>query len=92
VFNGGVIDLSGGNASGPLLGGDFSGQIWTTVPLGRSRLKLQGAIVPTQELVDTHPSLAEPLIAYLNRYMTDSIPFQIEGTVAEPLLNFENYD
>ena len=92
VFNGGVVDITAGKASGPLLSGDFSGQIWGTIPLGRSRLELHGGLVPKQALMAKHPTLAEPLTAYLNRYMTNLIPYRVEGTIAEPLLDFENFD
>lgn len=92
VFNGGVVDITGGKASGPFLSGDFSGQVWGTIPLGSSRLDLRGKVVPKQALIDKHPTLEGPLKAYLNRYMTNSIPYQVEGTIAEPLLNFENFD
>ncbi|NNK58377.1 MAG: type II secretion system protein GspN [Desulfofustis sp.] len=92
VFSGGVVDITGGKASGPYLHGDFSGQIWGTVPLGRSRVEMRGSLIPTQALIDKHPNLAEPLKAYLNRYMADSIPYRVEGTIAEPLLDFENFN
>jgi hypothetical protein len=92
VFNGGVVDITGGKATGPLFDGDFSGQIYGAVPLGLSRLDLRGSLVPKQALIDKHPALAEPLKGYLNRYKTDSIPYLIEGTVAEPIFDFENRD
>ena len=92
VFHGGVVDITDGKASGPLMSGDFAGQIYGSVPLGRSRLDLHGSMVPAQALLEKHPNLVEPLKAYFNRYKSDSIPYQIEGTVSEPLFNFKSYD
>ena len=92
VYNGGVVDIAGGTARGALFDGTFSGQVWGAVPLSRSRLEVEGALAPAQALVDKHPALAEPLKSYLNRYMTDSIPFRIEGTAAEPVLKLANYE
>ena len=92
VFNEGVIDVTGGRAAGLLLEGDFSGQIWGALPMGNSRFDLRGSVVPKTSLIQKHPDLADPLAAYFKRFMTDSIPYQIEGTVAEPLLTFENFE
>ena len=92
VLNGGVVDISTGRAVGPLLEGGFSGHIYTASPLGRSRLDLRGTLSPQPALVDQHPDLAEPLRAYEKRYQTDSLPYRIEGTAAEPLFGFENPD
>ena len=92
AFNEGVIDVTGGTAGGPLFNGDFSGQIWGALPLGRSRLDLRGRLVPTPALISKHPELADPLAAYFRRFMTESIPYQIDGTMAEPVFTFENFN
>ena len=92
VFHGGVVDITDGKASGPLMSGDFAGQIYGSVPLERSRLDLYGSVVPAQALLEKHPNLVEPLKAYFNRSRGASIPYQIEGTVAEPQFKFKSYD
>ena len=92
VLNGAVVDITDGTASGPLLGGDFSGQILAAGPLGSSGIDFSGNLVPKPALVEKNPALAEPLKAYFKRYGRDSIPYRVEGTVSEPLFSFENLD
>ncbi len=92
VINGPVVDFTGGSAAGPLFAGGFSGQIYGASPLGRSRLDFRGDLTPQPPLLEKHPTLAEPLRAYFNRYGREYIPYRIEGTFAEPLFSFDNLD
>ena len=89
VLNGKVADLTGGRAEGALLSGDFSGQIRGTTPLSRSAIRFSGDLVPQPALLDSNPALADSLSAYFKRNQTDSIPYTIEGTVAEPSVWFQ---
>ena len=89
VVNAGVVDITDGTASGPLLNGSFSAIFRGTSPLGRSQVNVRGSLVPQPSLVEKHPELGDQLKSYFTRYMTDSIPFRIDGTLAEPQLKFE---
>lgn len=92
VLNGPVADFTGGSATGPMLKGGFSGQIYGATPLDRSRLDFRGNLSPQPALLEKHPDLVEPLKAYYNRYQRDSLAYLIEGTITEPLFSFENID
>lgn len=90
VLNGTIVDVTGGRAAGPMLSGDFSGQIRGAMPMSRSTINFRGDLAPQPALLEKNPALGDSLRVYFNRYLTDSIPYQIEGTVAEPLITFEN--
>lgn len=90
VLNGTIVDVTSGRAKGPLLSGDFSGQIRGTIPMSRSGISLSGDLVPQAALLEKNPALGDSLQAYFIRYRRNSIPYRIEGTVAEPQINFEN--
>ena len=84
VLNGKVVDLTGGRAEGPLLSGNFSGQIRGTIPISRSEIRFSGDLVPQPALLESNPALGDSLSAYFKRNQTDSIPYNIDGTITEP--------
>ena len=86
VLNGKVVDLTGGRAEGPLLSGNFSGQIRGTIPISRSEIRFSGDLVPQPALLESNPALGDSLSAYFKRNQTDSIPYAIEGTINEPFV------
>lgn len=89
TLTGKTLDVVNGEASGPMLSGDFSGQIQWTRPWRYSSVELRGHFVPEQELLRKNPELVEPLKAYFTRYGTNSMPYTVDGTVSEPLLKFD---
>lgn len=89
ILSGRTLDLTNGEASGPVLAGDFSGPIRWTRPWRYSSLELRGNIFPEPELLRINPELAEPLNAYFTRYNTDSIPYTLEGTISEPHIRLD---
>ena len=86
VLNGKVVDLTAGRAEGPLLSGNFSGQIRGTIPISHSEIMFTGGLVPQPALLESNPSLGESLSAYFKSNQTDSIPYAIEGTINEPFV------
>lgn len=92
VLNGTVVDVTDGSGSGPLIDGDFSGQIRVAEPLSSSLINFNGNLIPKPLLIEKNPALSEPLRLYFHRYDRESIPYRIEGTVSEPLFRFENFN
>ena len=88
VLNGKVVDLTGGRAEGPLLSGNFSGQIRGTIPMSRSEIRFSGDLVPQPALLESNPALNDSLSAYFKRNQTDSIPYSVDGTISEPFVWF----
>ena len=88
VLNGKVVDLTGGRAEGPLLSGNFSGQIRGTIPMSRSEIRFSGDLVPQSALLESNPALNDSLSAYFKRNQTDSIPYSVDGTISEPFVWF----
>jgi len=88
VLNGKVVDLTGGRVEGPLLSGNFSGQIRGTIPISRSEIRFSGDLVPQPALLESNPALGDSLSAYFKRNQTDSIPYNIDGTITEPFVWF----
>ncbi len=85
---GNILDLSVGRARGALLAGDFFGHIQGTDPWRQSRLAITGSLMVEEELLNKHPGLRYQLDGYYNRYNRNSIPYRVEGTIAEPQFQF----
>ena len=83
-----MLDVSGGKAAGPLLAGDFSGQVRKWSPLRQSSLEIAGNLMVQPQLLNKHQDLVEPLTQLYQKYGRNSIPYRIEGTIQEPKFQF----
>ncbi len=92
TFSRNVLDVSGGKATGPLLSGDFSGQIRKWSPLRQSRLEISGGLLVQPQLLSKHQDLIEPLEQLYQKYGRNWIPYRIEGTIQEPQFQFSPAD
>jgi type II secretion system protein N len=90
TLEGGRLELSLGRAAGPLLAGDFWGQIRWSGFLQQSTLDISGNLVPGPDLSEKHPEGADQVGLFYARSGSKSIPFIIEGTLAEPQFRFSD--
>ena len=90
TLEGSSLELSIGRATGPLLTGDFHGRIQGTGFWREGILDITGNLVPGPALLDKHPELADQVGIYFSRSGRRSIPFVIDGTIAEPQFRFSN--
>ncbi len=89
-LEGSSLELSLGRAVGPLLAGDFRGQIQGRGFWRQSTLNITGNLVPGPDLLEKHPELADQVGLFYARSGSRSIPFIIDGTPAEPQFRFSN--
>lgn len=89
-LEGNSLELSRGRAAGPLLAGEFYGQIQGLGFWQQSILNIVGNLVPAPGLLEKHPELADQVGMYFERYGRKSIPYVIDGTVAEPQFRFSS--
>lgn len=84
------LELSVGRAAGPLLAGDFNGQVQGHGSVGQSTLDIVGSVMPGPDLLEMHPELSDQLDAFYQRYGRKSIPYVIDGTIGEPEFRFSD--
>ena len=83
-----ILDLSEGKASGPLLSGDFTGRVAWEQPWQKSRIDIEGGLVPQPKLLEQHPEAKQVAAQLFQKYRSESIPYVVDGSIKEPNFRF----
>jgi type II secretion system protein N len=89
-LRGEMVKVEQGRIESALFSGQFEGAVELDQDMARSRVVVQGTILPRPEFfkgVD-NPALLQ---VFRNRLKDDSLPFRVSGNLAEPGIHFEEY-
>lgn len=87
-MEGGVLTLREGTLAGTKLQADFSGVLNAEGSPGSWKLDLEGGIVPSREFLQENPQLVTVVNRLQKQYKKNTLPYSINGTVANPRFRF----
>ena len=84
----GRIELTDGEAKGPLYDCDFSGTIVVKRLWRASDLDSVGTMTPKQEYLEKNRQVARTAALLYKKYKRSTIPFRLSGTLEAPVFAF----
>ena len=83
-----LVELGEGNGVGPFYDGAFSGSVKLKRLWRASVLDVAGTLSPRQEYLEENRQVARAAALLYKKYKRSTIPFQLTGTMEDPLFAF----